>query len=170
MNIPLNIDFQQVLLHLMNFLILAAGLTFLLFRPVKKFMNDREKQYSDREKAVSDREKIAASAEAEYAARLEAADAEIRDKRSAEAKRLEAEYAARMEETTAKADRIIEDAKKEAEAQRDKILRSTKREIAGLVVEAAERLMAKDHDPETDKALYDQFISDMGKDADNDDQ
>lgn len=170
MNIPLNIDFQQVLLHLMNFLILAAGLTFLLFRPVKKFMNEREKQYADREKAVTDREKLAADAEREYTDRLEAADAEIREKRSEEAKRLQAEAEAHMEETNVKARRIIEDAKKEAEAQRDKILRSTKQEIAGLVVEAAERLMAKDHDPETDKALYDQFISDMGKDTDNDDQ
>ena len=30
MNIPLNIDWQQILLHLMNFVILAGGLYFLL--------------------------------------------------------------------------------------------------------------------------------------------
>ena len=42
---PLNIDWQQILLHAFNFIILAAGLTFLLFKPVKKFMAAREESY-----------------------------------------------------------------------------------------------------------------------------
>ncbi len=32
MNIPLNIDWQQILLHLLNFVILAGGLYFLLYQ------------------------------------------------------------------------------------------------------------------------------------------
>ena len=32
MNIPLNIDWQQILLHLLNFAILAGGLYLLLYR------------------------------------------------------------------------------------------------------------------------------------------
>ena len=43
---PLNIDIVQILLHMLNFVILAGGLTLLLFKPVKKFMADR-KQYFD---------------------------------------------------------------------------------------------------------------------------
>ena len=39
---PLNIDWQQILLHLLNFLILATGLTLLLYKPVKRFMKKRE--------------------------------------------------------------------------------------------------------------------------------
>ena len=42
MNIPLNIDWQQILLHLLNFVILAGGLYLLLYQPVKAFM---EKPY-----------------------------------------------------------------------------------------------------------------------------
>ena len=34
MNIPLNIDFQQILLHLLNFAILGGGLYLLLYKPV----------------------------------------------------------------------------------------------------------------------------------------
>ena len=34
MNIPLNIDWQQILLHLLNFVILAGGLYLLLYKPV----------------------------------------------------------------------------------------------------------------------------------------
>ena len=42
MSIPLNIDWQQILLHLFNFAILAGGLYLLLYKPVKRFMEQRE--------------------------------------------------------------------------------------------------------------------------------
>ena len=42
MNIPLNIDWQQILLHVLNFVILFGGLYFLLYKPVKNFMAKRE--------------------------------------------------------------------------------------------------------------------------------
>ena len=45
MNIPLNIDWQQILLHFFNFSILVGGLYLLLFKPVKSFMEKREKHY-----------------------------------------------------------------------------------------------------------------------------
>ena len=35
-NIPLNVDWQQILLHWMNFVILTGGLYFLLYKPVKQ--------------------------------------------------------------------------------------------------------------------------------------
>ena len=38
MNIPLNIDWQQILLHFFNFSILVGGLYLLLFKPVKSFI------------------------------------------------------------------------------------------------------------------------------------
>ena len=41
MGVPLNIDWQQILLHLFNFLILFGGLYLLLYRPVKAFMDKR---------------------------------------------------------------------------------------------------------------------------------
>ena len=44
-NIPLNIDWQQILLHLLNFAILAGGLYLLLYKPVKAFMAKREGWY-----------------------------------------------------------------------------------------------------------------------------
>ena len=41
MNLPLNIDFQQILLHLLNFVILAGGLYLLLYKPVNKFIKKK---------------------------------------------------------------------------------------------------------------------------------
>ena len=47
MGVPLNIDWQQILLHLFNFLILFGGLYLLLYRPVKAFMDKRTAYYAD---------------------------------------------------------------------------------------------------------------------------
>ena len=48
--VPLNIDWQQILLHLLNFLILAVGLTLLVYRPVKKILEKRKKHFDSRER------------------------------------------------------------------------------------------------------------------------
>ena len=61
MNIPLNIDWQQILLHFFNFSILVGGLYLLLFKPVKRFMEKREKHYADMEAAAVAREKDSSS-------------------------------------------------------------------------------------------------------------
>ena len=47
MNVPLNINLQQILLHLFNFLLLFGGLYLLLYKPVKDFMKGREEHYSE---------------------------------------------------------------------------------------------------------------------------
>ena len=44
---PLNIDWQQILLHWMNLAILIGGLYFLLYKPVKDFMEKREAHYRE---------------------------------------------------------------------------------------------------------------------------
>ena len=59
MNIPLNIDWQQILLHFFNFSILVGGLYLLLFKPVKSFMEKREKHYADMEAAAKEAEAFA---------------------------------------------------------------------------------------------------------------
>lgn len=75
MNIPLNIDWQQILLHLFNFSILVGGLYLLLFKPVKNFMDKRAKHYADMESAAVEREKSTAALEASMQQRQAALDA-----------------------------------------------------------------------------------------------
>ena len=55
---PLNIDWQQILLHLFNFVVLTGVLYFLLYKPVKSFMDKRTEEYRSADekanKTVSD--------------------------------------------------------------------------------------------------------------------
>lgn len=84
-SVPLNIDWQQILLHLLNFVILAVGLTLLIYRPVKKFLDKRKKSFEDREKNISESKREAEDMKTEYEKKLGDADLEIQ-LRSAAAK------------------------------------------------------------------------------------
>jgi len=80
MNIPLNIDWQQILLHFFNFSILVGGLYLLLFKPVKSFMEKREKHYADMEAAAVAREKDTEALKAAMAQREADFDADCYEK------------------------------------------------------------------------------------------
>ena len=139
MNIPLNIDWQQILLHLFNFSILVGGLYLLLFKPVKNFMDKRAKHYQDMENAAAERERTTAEMEASMQQRQAALDAELDEKRAAAAK--EAEAYAHQQRTA-------------AYEQADKIVAEANREAVSIAEAAMEKLLAK----ETSRA-YDAFVN-----------
>ena len=154
MTIPLNIDWQQILLHFFNFSILVGGLYLLLFKPVKSFMAKREKHYADMESAAVAREKDTEELKAEMAKREAAFDTELEEKRAAAAKEAEAFAQQQRDAAKAQADRILSDAKSAAENERQKIVAEANREAVAIAEEAMEKLLAK----ETSRA-YDSFVN-----------
>ena len=56
--VPLNIDWQQILLHLFNFTILFGALYILLYKPVRDFMAKRTAYYADMDARAEDALKI----------------------------------------------------------------------------------------------------------------
>lgn len=154
MNIPLNIDWQQILLHFFNFSILVGGLYLLLFKPVKSFMAKREKHYADMESAAVAREKDTEELKAEMAKREAAFDTKLEEKRAAAAKEAEAFAQQQRDAAKAQADKILSDAKSAAENERQKIVAEANREAVAIAEEAMEKLLAK----ETSRA-YDSFVN-----------
>ena len=73
---PLNIDLVQVLLHMLNFVILAGGLTLLLFRPVRRFMDGRRRAFEERERKNSEDAAENERLKAEYEEKLRSLEAE----------------------------------------------------------------------------------------------
>lgn len=155
---PLNIDFLQVLLHMLNFVILAGGLSLLLFRPVNRFLTERrerlEKQAQENEAKARENEALKAEYEqkkAEVAAEMDA----MRKKTEKETVRIAKEY---MDEAKEKADAIVAAAEREAEERKEQILDSAQAEIGELVLAAATKLLGDTVTPERNSALYDEFI------------
>lgn len=153
-NIPLNIDWQQILLHFFNFSILVGGLYLLLFKPVKNFMEKREKHYADMESAAAAREKDTEELKAAMAKREADFDAELEEKRAAAAKEMEAFAQQQRDAARVQADRILSDAKSAAENERQKIVAEANREAVAIAEDAMEKLLAA----QTAKA-YDSFVA-----------
>ncbi len=154
MNVPLNIDWQQILLHVFNFTILFCILYFFLYKPVKDFMEKREaeykKQHDDAEQALEDAQKT----KEEYESKIAGAEDEISAMKS-EAGTKNAEERTRMiEQAKAEAASIVEAAKKRGEMEHDKIVAEAQREIADIVTTATEKIVLS---ADVSKS-YDEFL------------
>ena len=141
-NIPLNIDWQQILLHFFNFSILVGGLYLLLFKPVKAFMEKREKHYADMESAAQTREKDTEAMKAAMAQREAALDAELDEKRAAAAKEAEEYTQQQRDAAKTQADKILSDARSAAESERRKIVAEANREAVTIAEDAMEKILA----------------------------
>ena len=139
---PLNIDWQQILLHLLNFAILAGGLYFLLYKPVKDFMAKREQHYKEIDEcAMQDRveaERLRKAAQEKY----DAAEEEIAAMRTKVSDEIEAEKQRQFAEARAEARRILETAGKTAEMRSKKALVNTNEELRTIAMDAVEKLMS----------------------------
>ncbi len=141
MGVPLNIDWQQILLHLFNFLILAGGLYLLLYKPVKRFMDKRAAYYKNMDDAAKEKMAAAERTEKQYADRLAGAKAEIgqmKKKALEEAEQTAQSYLAEAKEQKRK---IIDNAKKEAQSEKEKIMQEANAEIEGMVSAAIDKML-----------------------------
>lgn len=162
MNIPLNIDWQQILLHLFNFAILAAGLYILLYKPVKDFMRKRTEYYAQMNADAESKLEHAAALEKEHQAQLEKVDDELRQKKGLAVKELESAKHAELQAAQTEAEKIISNAKASAQTEYDKILASAQEEIGELAAAAAERLIHTSMDQ-----VWDDFFAAAGGEHQN---
>ncbi len=141
MGIPLNVDWQQILLHLFNFVILAGGLWLLLYKPVKNFMAKREAYYKDMDKAAADKLAAAEAEQQKYSGLIAKAQdeaAEIRKKAVADA---DAAAKAHIADAEQEKQRILDDARRSAQAEKNKALQEANAQIEDIVSAAVDKLL-----------------------------
>ena len=156
---PLNIDWQQILLHWMNLAILTGGLYFLLYKPVKQFMAKREEYYRQLDEQAADELSRAERLKADYQAKLDGADEEIRQTRARAQQALQQSSQEQLAQAGEQARSIVAKARAEAERLRAQSVHDSQQEIRKLAETAARRL-AFQQDP------FDQFLglAEGGKD------
>ena len=159
--VPLNIDWQQILLHLFNFTILFGALYILLYKPVRDFMAKREAHFSDlnsqAEQALADAE----SSRQSYEEKEKAFDDEVKAERSRMSKEVEAERERRLADAKSEAEMIISDARSEADREKAEIVSSAQKEITDMVTDAMEKLTLE----QSASDAFDQFL-DAAEEAD----
>ena len=156
---PLNIDWQQILLHLFNFIILAAGLTFLLFKPVKKFMDARAEKYK---KAADDYTRTVGETEVlekERQVKISMLDSELAEREKQAAAMAENTKKRIIAAAESEADKIIVSSRHQAELERSQYMAEANDEMVTLILRSAEKLLAMESNARTDSALYDAYLS-----------
>lgn len=141
MNIPLNIDWQQILLHLFNFTILAGGLYFLFYKPVKDFMDKRTAYYQEMDKEAAKKLDDAKKLEEEYQNRLKRIDVEIAEKKAEADKETEEQVTAVLEEARKQKEKIIAEAHGIAQNEKKKLLLEAREEIVKLALTATKKML-----------------------------
>lgn len=153
MNIPLNIDWQQILLHLLNFAILAGGLYLLLYKPVKKFMEQRIAYYQKMDTDAAAYLKEADNFKVAYEMQLKEAEQEINTLRVNTLKKAEEQAASQIHTAKEQSKKILSDAQEKAQAEKQKILDESRQEIAQLAASAAQKILLSSDN------MYGQFIT-----------
>lgn len=153
---PLNINFQQIFLHLFNFVILGGGLYLLLYKPVVDFMNKREQYFSNLEKETQQALEQAKEKEAQYNEKLNQFNDEMAIKKVEAIKECEKLVDARIQSAKEEASHILEDAHIKAKMHHDKMVEQAKEEITDLALDTAKKMM-------TDQDIYSQFVQDCNQ-------
>lgn len=158
MNIPLNIDWQQILLHLLNFSVLSLGLYLLLYDPVKKFMEERTEYYRRLEAEAQEKLRQAEDLEISRKERLDNIEAEIETRRVKAMQESKQAADALLQSAREEAEKLLSDAQETAQQERVKILEDAQQEIASMAIIATEKLLAQ-----STTGAIDQFLDAVKK-------
>ncbi len=161
----LSIDVGTILFTLINTLLIFLAFKFILFKRVDAILEQRRAEVSAVYTAADDAKKAADADKEQYA------------KLMSEAKEETARIISRAEkQAQAKGESIVDDARREALAVREKADRDIAREMAqakdelqgeisAIAMELAEKIMEKEISKEDHARLIDEFIEGMGEDA-----
>ena len=156
---PLNIDWKQILLHLFNFVLLFAILFFLLYKPVKKFMDKRMQYYKDMDDDANKKLEDAEEMKKAYEQKLSAVDEEIADKKRDADLLVEKERQETIGLAEKEAGAILKKARADGEAEKKKIIDGAQAEIVEMVAEACKKAVSADP-----SAAMDGFLSAANED------
>lgn len=146
-----------------NVLILFAILTYLLFDPVRKVLNDRREHIAAELQDAASKEEKANAMKAEYEFKLKdinkEADRILEDARK-KAKIKEEEILSNARE---EAERITDRANKQIEMEKKKAMDDMKQEMVGLAAIIAQKAITSSMNVDVQASLVDETLKEMGE-------
>ena len=145
-----------------NLLILFLVLTKVLFKPIKKMIDSRQKEVDDMYEGAERAEREADEMRREYEEKLAAADREGEEIIRTAQRRAVLREEEIIKEAEAEADRIIERASEEIELERRRAVNDIKDEVSEIALGIASAVIERDVSEAEHKELIDSFIDGMG--------
>ncbi len=159
----LGLEWQSIVLHLFNLVILTVGLYFLLFKPVKRMVKERQAKIKKIEKENTELndevKKMKESTEAVLSdAKKEAAVIHENAVKVANQKADDIVSSARNE-----AKSLIERTEQEMEEEHRKLQKDIEQQITDVSLAVAEKILSREVTPEDDKKMIEESLAQWSK-------
>jgi len=158
----ISVNLWQILISLANLAILFVIVKKFLFKPVKRMIEQRQKEIDDQYASAAEAEKQASDSREEWENKLSTANAEadaILQEATDNAKNRGDKIVAEAKE---RADSIVRTAQSEAELERRKATDGIKREIVEVSGALTEKMLEREINTEDHRKLIDSFIEKIG--------
>ncbi len=150
-------------LTLIAIMALFFAMSYFLFDPVRKLIEDRKKLIAaDIEDAKKDKE-AAALLKEEYDGKLKNADKEVEEILSEGRKKALKSEARIVEEAKLEAARIMERANEEVELEKKRAMEDVKQEIITVATAMAGKVLGSNMDVSIQESLVDETLKEMGE-------
>lgn len=150
-----------VIANWINFAILVAVLSWLLFRPAKEFIQKKREKIKSRIENAQEKEKSAQELKEERMEELEKAKerrGEIIEQAERRAEEIIQEGRNKAEK---EASRIVEQAKVEAEQEKQEALEELEEQYVDVALSGAERILEREIDQEDHEKFIDSFFDQL---------
>lgn len=150
---PLNIDFKEIFLHLFNFFLLLLILYKLMYKPVKKFMEDRQNYYKELEENANAKILDAEDVISKGKIKLEEINKDADNIKAEAIKKAEEIANEKILEAKKESEAILVKARAQAESEQKRILEETNSKIRELAVATTKKILLENTDD-----VYDDFF------------
>ena len=158
----MEINFIDILLHVINVVILYIFLRWLLYKPVSKFLKAREDRVTERLANIESKEEIAEKCKTEYETMLRQAQTEAAEivKRSTELANNHSKEILEKAEILVKENmqKAYDDIEIEKMRARDKM----KQEITDMAVQIAQKVLEREVSVSDNQKIIDDFFTKVG--------
>jgi F-type H+-transporting ATPase subunit b len=153
----LEIDLGTIIAQIINFLVLAVALYFILFKPIVKRMNARAQEREALLEDASSKETEAALKLAEIDLRLKNIDSEIEERLEDAYKQAQANSEALLETTRREAERILGEAEQEAAKRQQREVEQLQEELVDSILDISGQVLSK----AAPDIIHDNFIEEL---------
>ena len=158
----LGLSLTKFLLHLLNFAILFVALWLILYKPVMKFIRERQERIEKEKKDAEENLRAAEEARIASEKRLTDIDREIEAKRAVADHETESRCEEKIRESEARAEAIVKDAERAARERADKVVAEAREGIKDAAITLAESIIEEKID-KVDDGLIDCALKDWKK-------
>lgn len=147
---------------LASFLVLLIALSYFVWKPVKKVMDDREQFIHDEINDAEKRKEESIKVKEENEELLKKTQSEISEMMDNAKEQAKQEQEAIIHDANTRANQLIKDAKADVESEKEKAVRDINDQVAELSVLIAEKMISKEISQKDQEELVTKYIQEAG--------